>query len=81
MANCFSPPHASQVEEALTIKNTDIAKELCLPPVKLHCSSESTLWGQGGPGRGWGGGGGHTRVALLWWRNDDRSSVVTSLSL
>uniref|UniRef100_A0A8C4M0T8 Iron-sulfur cluster assembly enzyme ISCU n=1 Tax=Equus asinus asinus TaxID=83772 RepID=A0A8C4M0T8_EQUAS len=24
--------------EALTIKNTDIAKELCLPPVKLHCS-------------------------------------------
>lgn len=29
-----------QVEEALTIKNTDIAKELCLPPVKLHCSSE-----------------------------------------
>ncbi|XP_059975716.1 iron-sulfur cluster assembly enzyme ISCU isoform X1 [Mesoplodon densirostris] len=27
------------VEEALTIKNTDIAKELCLPPVKLHCSS------------------------------------------
>uniref|UniRef100_A0A8C6TGU0 Iron-sulfur cluster assembly enzyme ISCU n=1 Tax=Neogobius melanostomus TaxID=47308 RepID=A0A8C6TGU0_9GOBI len=29
------------VEEALTIKNTDIAKELCLPPVKLHCSSKS----------------------------------------
>lgn len=28
------------MEEALTIKNTDIAKELCLPPVKLHCSSE-----------------------------------------
>lgn len=52
MANCFSPPHASQVEEALTIKNTDIAKELCLPPVKLHCSSESTLWGQGGVGGG-----------------------------
>ncbi|EPY79251.1 hypothetical protein CB1_000942004 [Camelus ferus] len=26
------------VEEAWTIKNTDIAKELCLPPVKLHCS-------------------------------------------
>ncbi|KAF3849125.1 hypothetical protein F7725_015622 [Dissostichus mawsoni] len=26
------------VDEALTIKNTDIAKELCLPPVKLHCS-------------------------------------------
>lgn len=25
-------------EEALTIKNTDITKELCLPPVKLHCS-------------------------------------------
>ncbi|XP_068995094.1 iron-sulfur cluster assembly enzyme ISCU [Embiotoca jacksoni] len=26
------------VEAALKIKNTDIAKELCLPPVKLHCS-------------------------------------------
>lgn len=26
------------VEEASAIKNTDIAKELCLPPVKLHCS-------------------------------------------
>ncbi|KAF0031452.1 hypothetical protein F2P81_016007 [Scophthalmus maximus] len=26
------------VDEALTIKNTDIAKELSLPPVKLHCS-------------------------------------------
>uniref|UniRef100_A0A2K6GCG2 NIF system FeS cluster assembly NifU N-terminal domain-containing protein n=1 Tax=Propithecus coquereli TaxID=379532 RepID=A0A2K6GCG2_PROCO len=25
-------------EEALTIKNTDITKELCLPPMKLHCS-------------------------------------------
>lgn len=29
-----------QVDEALKIKNTDIAKELCLPPVKLHCSSK-----------------------------------------
>lgn len=28
-----------QVDEALKIKNTDIAKELSLPPVKLHCSS------------------------------------------
>lgn len=26
------------VDEALMIKNTDIAKELSLPPVKLHCS-------------------------------------------
>ncbi|CDS37580.1 iron sulfur cluster assembly enzyme ISCU [Echinococcus multilocularis] len=26
------------IDEASTIKNTDIAKELCLPPVKLHCS-------------------------------------------
>ncbi|KAA0716720.1 Iron-sulfur cluster assembly enzyme ISCU, mitochondrial [Triplophysa tibetana] len=26
------------VDEALKIKNTEIAKELCLPPVKLHCS-------------------------------------------
>jgi NifU-like protein involved in Fe-S cluster formation len=28
------------LDEAEKIKNTDIAKELCLPPVKLHCSSE-----------------------------------------
>jgi nitrogen fixation NifU-like protein len=27
-----------KVEEALTIKNTDIVKELSLPPVKIHCS-------------------------------------------
>ncbi|KAJ1875159.1 iron-binding protein [Coemansia sp. RSA 486] len=26
------------IEDALKIKNTEIAKELCLPPVKLHCS-------------------------------------------
>ncbi|KAK2160444.1 hypothetical protein LSH36_133g03030 [Paralvinella palmiformis] len=26
------------LDEAGTIKNKDIAKELCLPPVKLHCS-------------------------------------------
>ncbi|ESO87291.1 hypothetical protein LOTGIDRAFT_210679 [Lottia gigantea] len=26
------------VDEAIKIKNTDIAKELSLPPVKLHCS-------------------------------------------
>lgn len=26
------------IDEALKIKNTQIAKELCLPPVKLHCS-------------------------------------------
>ncbi|RXM92039.1 Iron-sulfur cluster assembly enzyme ISCU, mitochondrial [Acipenser ruthenus] len=26
------------VDEALMIKNTEIAKELSLPPVKLHCS-------------------------------------------
>ncbi len=26
------------IDEALTIKNTDIVKELALPPVKIHCS-------------------------------------------
>lgn len=26
------------LEEAMALKNTEIAKELCLPPVKLHCS-------------------------------------------
>ncbi len=26
------------VDEAMTIKNTQIAKELSLPPVKIHCS-------------------------------------------
>lgn len=27
-----------KLEEALQIKNTDIVKELSLPPVKIHCS-------------------------------------------
>jgi nitrogen fixation protein NifU and related proteins len=26
------------IDEALSIKNTDIAQELALPPVKIHCS-------------------------------------------
>jgi nitrogen fixation protein NifU and related proteins len=26
------------LEQAMEIKNTDIVKELCLPPVKIHCS-------------------------------------------
>jgi nitrogen fixation protein NifU and related proteins len=26
------------IEQALTIKNTQVAKELALPPVKIHCS-------------------------------------------
>ena len=26
------------VDQAATIRNTDIATELCLPPVKIHCS-------------------------------------------
>jgi nitrogen fixation NifU-like protein len=26
------------IDEALTIKNTDVAHELNLPPVKIHCS-------------------------------------------
>lgn len=31
------------LDEAGKIKNTEIAKELCLPPVKLHCSSKFSL--------------------------------------
>ncbi len=26
------------IEQALEIKNTEVARELCLPPVKVHCS-------------------------------------------
>ena len=26
------------IEEALSIKNTDIVEELSLPPIKIHCS-------------------------------------------
>ena len=26
------------IDEALAIKNTEIVKELALPPVKIHCS-------------------------------------------
>lgn len=32
------------LEDAGAIKNTEVAKELCLPPVKLHCSSMSKFW-------------------------------------
>ena len=28
----------AHLDEALTIKNTDIVNELSLPPVKIHCS-------------------------------------------
>ena len=31
---CLGPTH----EEVMTIKNTQIAEELALPPVKIHCS-------------------------------------------
>ena len=31
------------LDDAGKIKNSDIAKELCLPPVKLHCSSKNTI--------------------------------------
>ena len=31
------------LEEAGKIRNTEIAKELSLPPVKLHCSSKSQI--------------------------------------
>jgi iron-sulfur cluster assembly enzyme ISCU, mitochondrial len=31
------------VYDAVKIKNTEIAKELSLPPVKLHCSSEYSI--------------------------------------
>lgn len=32
------------IDEAGKLKNTDIAKELSLPPVKLHCSSKFCLF-------------------------------------
>ena len=31
------------LDQAAGIKNSDIAKELSLPPVKLHCSSKSSI--------------------------------------
>ena len=36
------------LEEAGKIRNTEIAKELSLPPVKLHCSSAHALFLPGG---------------------------------
>lgn len=32
------------LEQAGEIKNTEIARELSLPPVKLHCSSKHFFW-------------------------------------
>lgn len=34
----FSRVKGKSVDEVMTIKNSDIAKHLNLPPVKLHCS-------------------------------------------
>jgi len=34
---------SAQLNEAGAVTNQEIAKELCLPPVKLHCSSEPVL--------------------------------------
>jgi enoyl-CoA hydratase/carnithine racemase len=31
-------PKGKTLDEALAIKNTEIAEELALPPVKIHCS-------------------------------------------
>ncbi|CAK7199639.1 iron-binding protein [Sporothrix eucalyptigena] len=30
--------HGKTLDDAVAIKNSDIASELCLPPVKMHCS-------------------------------------------
>ena len=30
--------HGRTLDEAIEIRNTEIVKELCLPPVKIHCS-------------------------------------------
>ena len=35
---CLCRVKGRSVNEVLTIKNSDIAKHLSLPPVKLHCS-------------------------------------------
>ena len=43
-----------QLDEAASIKNSQIANELSLPPVKLHCSSKCTLEGGEGGGRSYG---------------------------
>lgn len=37
-ALCASRVKGKNTDEVLTIKNSDIAKHLSLPPVKLHCS-------------------------------------------
>ena len=34
----FCRVKGKSIDEVLTIKNSDIAKHLSLPPVKLHCS-------------------------------------------
>jgi nitrogen fixation protein NifU and related proteins len=51
------------VEEALTIKNTDIVRELSLPPVKIHCSvlAEDAI-----------------RAAIKDWKNKNGSEQKTA---
>ena len=53
-----SPPHTNkQVDDAGKIKNSDIAKELSLPPVKLHCSSANIKFNYASA---------HQHIALLY---------------
>ncbi len=33
-----SPARGKTLDEAAAIKNTDVVRELNLPPVKIHCS-------------------------------------------
>ena len=53
------------VEDALTIKNTDIVKELALPPVKIHCSvlAEDAI-----------------RAAIGDWKKKQTSGVTTAVA-
>lgn len=37
-APCYRMGEGKSLDEAQAIKNTDIADELELPPVKIHCS-------------------------------------------
>lgn len=38
MSACICRVKGRSIDDVLTIKNSEIAKHLSLPPVKLHCS-------------------------------------------
>jgi len=68
------------VDEALKIKNTDIAKELCLPPVKLHCSRDKNSSGFLAENHCWSSGHHHQSPMVTTTTRPQQQPLPSGLS-